>query len=249
MQTESQDQHHGDIHVKVVYAPAADKFNDPHVKPTETVGQLKAKVLDFFRLKEGPRPDGSVATYTLYHGKAPLEDLAQTIGAVAHGEHKLDLKLAEQIVQGDGGEVRTAADLAFEDDLVETETTEDAARWKIEHGESQEVFVTMHSIVDPDNLYQVRLAWTRYADDAPSLKFRNTDTGSLTDATAWPNVRGFRPTAFDTCVNYSAEGFVLHPEWQKDPKLRWRPEGNMVLKVLRILQAELDEYYSGRCMA
>jgi hypothetical protein len=102
MQTESQGQHRSDVHVKVVYAPAADKFNDPHVKPTETVGQLKARVLDFFKLKEGPRPDGSVATYTLYQGKTLLEDMAQTIGAIAHGEHTLDLKLAEQIVQGDG---------------------------------------------------------------------------------------------------------------------------------------------------
>jgi len=102
MPTESQDQNRGDIHVKVVYGPAVDKFNDPHVKPTETVGNLKARVLDFFKLKEGPRPDGSVATYTLYHGKTPLEDMAQTIGAVAQGEHTLDLKLAEQIVQGDG---------------------------------------------------------------------------------------------------------------------------------------------------
>jgi hypothetical protein len=249
MPTESHDQHRSDIHVKVVYAPAADKFNDPHVKPTETVGQLKATVLNFFELKEGPRPDGSVATYTLYHDKTPLEDMALTIGAVAHGEHTLDLKLAEQIVQGDGAEVPTAADLAFEEDLAEAEATEDAARWKTERGKGQEVFVTMHSIVDPNNRYQARLAWTRYADDAPSLKFRNPTTGSLTDATAWPIVRGFRPTSFDTCVNYSAEGFALHPEWQLDSKLRWRPDGNIVLKVLRILQAELDEYYGGRYKA
>jgi len=145
--------------------------------------------------------------------------------------------------------VPTAADLAFEEDLVATEATEDVAQWKIERGKSQEVFVTMRSIMDPDNRYQARLAWIRYADDAPSLKFQNAATGSLTDATAWPIVRGFRPTTFDACVNYSAEGFVLHPEWQRDPKLRWRPDGNMVLKVLRILQAELDEYYSGRYKA
>lgn len=242
-------QPHEDIHVKVVYAPASEPFNQPHASPVETIGRLKAAVLDFFKLDESTRPDGSVATYTLYHEKRPLEDMAQTIGAVAGAERQLRLKLAEQIVQGDDTHVATASDIAYRDDLLEAEGAEDAARWKTERGRPQEVFVTMTSLLDPENSYQVRLAWTAYPLDAPSLKFRNPDTKSLTDASAWPLVRGYRPTSFDACVNYSAEGFAIHPEWRNDASLRWRSEGNVLLKVLRILQTELDDHYSGRYKA
>src|SRR3989442_342746 len=117
-----------ELHVKVVYASAVQPYNDSHVPPSTTVGTLKAAVLDFFKLKEGTRPDGSTATYTLFLGKQALEDLNQQLGAFAGDERKLDLKLGEQITQGDEGG-RTAADIAFEDDLREAETAEDAARW------------------------------------------------------------------------------------------------------------------------
>jgi hypothetical protein len=235
-----------DLHVKVVYASAVHPYNDPHVDPSTTVGTLKTAVLTFFNLTEGNRPDGSVATYTLFIGKQPLEDLNQTLGAIAHGEHKLDMKLGEQITQGDDKTPCTASDIAFEDDLREAEMAEDARRWQFERRARQEVLVTLASAADPDNKYQARLAWRSYPLDAPSMKFRNPKTGSLGEPTAWPNVRGFRPTNLDACVNWCEEGFVAHPEWRNDPKFRWRSEGNAFLRVLRILQSEMDDYYSGR---
>src|SRR5687768_3026344 len=87
-----------DLHVKVVYASAVDPYNDPHVDPATTVGTLKAAVLAFFALTEGNRPDGSTATYTLFAGKTPLENMAQTLGSTRPDEKKLDLKLGEQII-------------------------------------------------------------------------------------------------------------------------------------------------------
>lgn len=235
-----------DLHVKVVYASAVDPYNEPHVDPDTTVGTLKGVVLAFFGLTEGNRPDGSVATYTLFAGKTALEDLSQPLGSIHPCEKKLDLKLGEQITQGDDKKPVTASDIAFEDDLQVVEKTEDAKRWKVERGAHQEVFVTLASTVDPGNMYQVRLAWRSYPLDAPSMKFRNPLTKSVSEPTAWPNVRGFRPTNLDACVNWCEEGFVAHPEWRNDPKYRWRPEGNALLRVLRILQSEMDDYYQGR---
>jgi hypothetical protein len=235
-----------DIHVKVVYASAVDPYNDPHAEPASTVGGLKAAVLSFFNLQEGNRPDGSVATYTLYFGKKPLEDLNQKLGDIAPSERKLDMKLGEQITQGDDKTPMSASDIAFEDDLRQVEGTEEAKRWKLERGAPQEVFVTLASTVAPSDLYQVRFAWRSYPQDAPSMKFRNPVTKSLCEPAAWPNVRGFRPGNLDACVNWCEEGFIAHPEWRNDPKWRWRAEGNALLRVVRILQSEMDDHYNGR---
>jgi hypothetical protein len=95
-------------------------------------------------------------------------------------------------------------------------------------------------------VFQARLLWTEYPGQPPSLKFRDPATGRLDLPTAWPIVRGFRPASLDACVSWCAEGFNLHPEWRTDPKLRWVPHGNVLLKVLRILQGELDEFFQGR---
>src|SRR5260370_42639156 len=63
---------------------------------------------------------------------------------------------------------------------------------------------------------------------------------------AWPVVTGFRPTSLDACVNYSQEGFALHPEWRKDPNFAWNSTGNQLLWILRTLQDEPDNHYQGR---
>ena len=86
--------------VVVHYAGAGAPFKDTHAARTETVGHLKGRVLAAFGLVEGPTPDGNVLTYTLYHGKTPLDNLAQTIGEVAGEKHVLELKLARQVTQG-----------------------------------------------------------------------------------------------------------------------------------------------------
>jgi hypothetical protein len=90
------------LKVIVHYPTAATPFK-AELDRTETVGQLKVAVLKAFGLTEGQLPGGNVATYTLYHGKTPLENPNETLGAVVgHGE-ELQLKLAQQIVQGTHG--------------------------------------------------------------------------------------------------------------------------------------------------
>jgi hypothetical protein len=123
---------------------------------------------------------------------------------------------------------------------------EDAARWQLEKPAALEIFVSLSPASQKDDVFQARLLWSEYPEQAPSLKFRDPATGRLDLPAAWPQVRGFRPASLDACVSWCAEGFALHPEWLKDPKLRWDPRKNVLLKVIRYLQAELDEHYQGR---
>ena len=136
--------------------------------------------------------------------------------------------------------------LNLQQDFVEVLATGDASRWKLEKAGPLEVLVTMSSLKALEEEFQARLLWVIYPDEPPSLKFRDPQTGRLDITSAWPRVRGFRPTSFDACVNYTMEGFNLHPAWRTDPSIRWDSRGNSLLKVLRRIQAELDEFYEGR---
>ena len=138
----------------------------------------------------------------------------------------------------------------FADDLEEVRTCEDVVRWTIEagppHQQPLEVWVTMSPTSYPGEEFQVRLLWVVYPDHAPSLKFRDAANGGLNVATAWPTGGPFRPTALCACVNYCSEGFALHPEWVTDPSTRWDSRGNVLLKVLRLVQDDLDTSFTGR---
>jgi hypothetical protein len=136
--------------------------------------------------------------------------------------------------------------LNFQDDYDEVSGIDDAARWKLEMPGPLGVLVTMSPKSDPKESFQARLLWSKYPDDAPSLKFRDPATGRLDLPQAWPVVPGFRPQSLDACVNYCAEGLNLHPEWRNDPKFRWNPNGNPLMWMLHRLQEELDDNYSGR---
>jgi hypothetical protein len=93
---------HRSLKVIVIYPPAANPFQDESVSREETVGALKKRVLVAFGLTEGPQPDGSTTTYTLHHGKDELTDPSQCLGAIAGDKPVLQLKLAQQVTQGDG---------------------------------------------------------------------------------------------------------------------------------------------------
>jgi hypothetical protein len=136
--------------------------------------------------------------------------------------------------------------LNLQEDFEKALACEDAARWKLEKPGPLEIFAGMSPASHPDEVFQGRLLWSVYPDQPPSLKFREPATGRLDLPTAWPQVRGFRPGSLDACVNWCAEGFALHPEWRNDSKLRWDLHGNVLLKVLRILQDELDDHFQGR---
>ena len=91
------------IKVTVHYPPASKPFKDDNADPSETVGQLKARVLTAFDLTEGTLPDGNVVTYPLFHGKSVLENMSGTIASLADDKKVLQLKLTQQLTQGYGG--------------------------------------------------------------------------------------------------------------------------------------------------
>ena len=136
--------------------------------------------------------------------------------------------------------------LNLAEDFEKVLACEDAGRWKLEKAAPLEVFASMYPAGKPDEMVQARLLWVIYPDQPPSLKFRDPASGRLDMPSAWPQVRGFRPNSLDACVNWCAEGFALHPEWRGDPKYRWDAHGNVLLKVLRILQSEMDDHFQGR---
>jgi len=88
------------LKVTVHYPPAEEPFKDHDADVGETVGHLKARVLEAFGLKEGQLPDGTIATYTFFHGKTPLENMSQTLGEIAGDKSELQLKLSQQLTQG-----------------------------------------------------------------------------------------------------------------------------------------------------
>ncbi len=93
----------------------------------------------------------------------------------------------------------------------------DAQRWTLKRADDAlEVWATMWSSGCPEEKFQARLLWAEYPQQPPSLKFRDPASGRLDLPSAWPQVRGFRPTSFDACVNWCLEGFGLHPEWKND---------------------------------
>ena len=136
--------------------------------------------------------------------------------------------------------------LAFEEDLREALTTDDANRWTVEHVSDLELHVTAFPLKAPTEKFQARFLWTAYPSVPPSYKYRDPESGRLDLVKAWPVVNGYRPNSFDACVNWTAEGFAVHPEWNNDANLRWNPSGNAILRVLRLMQRDLDERYERR---
>lgn len=88
------------LKVVVHYMGAGEPFRDEGADGTETVGQLKTRVLTFFGLVEGQTPEGNIVSYTLYHRKDPLENPNTTLAEVSGDNRVLELKLSQQIVQG-----------------------------------------------------------------------------------------------------------------------------------------------------
>jgi hypothetical protein len=97
----------------------------------------------------------------------------------------------------------------------------------------------------PSEVYYVRVAWSAYPHEAPSVKFADSIGGSLTVASAWPVIPGYRPASSDICKPMTAEGYALHAEWRTGPDA-WPTTGNPFLWVAEMLQYDLDNHYGGR---
>lgn len=87
------------IGVTVRYAAAIHPFKE-EASRNETLATLKVHALNAFSLHEGPLPDGTIATYKLFHGKQELTDLSRTVGDLAGHSRELELKLSQHLTQG-----------------------------------------------------------------------------------------------------------------------------------------------------
>ncbi|MYD98719.1 MAG: hypothetical protein F4X98_15225 [Gammaproteobacteria bacterium] len=139
------------------------------------------------------------------------------------------------------------SELCFDDDLPEAERVAAEAGWRIGRTGETAVEVSMQSTVD-DERYFLRLVWSEYPDEAPSIVCFDPETGRPDVQSAWPDCDGFRPGQPDLCLPLSAEGFAAHPEWGTDPVKRWSTDGNVLLRVLDELQVILNSrsHYRGR---
>jgi hypothetical protein len=106
-------------------------------------------------------------------------------------------------------------------------------------------WLRLHPRSAPTELYVARLAWTRYPQAPPSVKFADAVGGSLTLTKAWPSSPGYRPGNFDICKPFTSEGFAVHPEWRTGLH-GWQSTGNPFLFVVSQLQDDLNHRYQGR---
>jgi hypothetical protein len=90
---------HQTVDVRVRYLGARRPFEDPNAPAKETLAELKPRVLDFFKLKEGP-VDGGIKVYVFAMDGVVLTDLNVTLGALAKGHHEVKLDLLERFEQG-----------------------------------------------------------------------------------------------------------------------------------------------------
>jgi hypothetical protein len=97
---ENEHGHEHKLKVTVEYVGSGKPFKDDNADRSETVGQLKQRVLSYFELTEGQGPGGNNYTYILYYQKTPLENMNQQIGEITGDKDVLKLKLNQQITQG-----------------------------------------------------------------------------------------------------------------------------------------------------
>ena len=108
-----------------------------------------------------------------------------------------------------------------------------------------EVLSTFTPAANIAERFCARMQWDRYPDHPPSVLFEEAVSRCVDVAASWPIGGPFRPM-IGLCVNYTREGFALHPEWAADPRLRWTTQGNVLLKVIRYLQDAFDHEFVGR---
>lgn len=122
-----------------------------------------------------------------------------------------------------------------------------AKRWNLERDTSVPlgVFCTMHPRGAANDRFKVQLCWTDYSKP-PSVKFLNLETNAATDARAWPNIEGSRPTSFFICAPWTKEGHDHHPEWAASVGGRYTTPEEPLVFVLVQLQHLMDNTYQGR---
>jgi hypothetical protein len=135
----------------------------------------------------------------------------------------------------------------FERQLREVLELPEAKRWALERDNSVPLglFATMHPQNNPQDLFKARLRWADLFQPA-SLKFIDRETSSETSVNAWPKCFGFRPSSFDACLPWTAEGQALHPEWRHSKANGFPKTDAPVQFALLNVQSSLDLTYQGR---
>lgn len=134
----------------------------------------------------------------------------------------------------------------FYEEMRDVQTLPEASRWQLERDTSVPLglFAVMHPASAPTELFKARIHWSDYF--APfSLKFVNMQTGAE-EPRAWPRCYGFRPSALDTCLPWTAEGHRLHPEWKSSPQHSFPAVERPMQHALLRIQMALDSSYEGR---
>lgn len=142
----------------------------------------------------------------------------------------------------------------FESQLNLAHDSREVAETLLEHdgsiacevSERSVYWIGLRPVSAPEDRFTVRVAWDRYPQAPPSVKFARWIGGGLTDSSAWPLITGYRPGSFDICKPFTKEAYEIHPEWRSGPE-RWPAEGeNVFLWVALILQSDLDTAFEGR---
>jgi hypothetical protein len=106
-------------------------------------------------------------------------------------------------------------------------------------------WLVLHPRSVPAETFIARVAWQRYPQRPPSVKFATAVQGGLTSTAAWPLISGYRAGSFDICMPFTAEGFALHPEWSTGVHA-WKETGNPFLWVTTRIQDDFNQRYGGR---
>ncbi len=135
--------------------------------------------------------------------------------------------------------------LEMDEVAVRAFLTERGGRLDRDPTEAGTYWLTITPRSEQHERYVVRVAWTTYPHDPPSVRFATEAGGSLTTTSAWPTIPGYRPGSFDICKPFTAEGFNIHPEWRAGPEA-WRTSGNPFVHVATTIQYDVDNNYTGR---
>lgn len=142
-------------------------------------------------------------------------------------------------------DLETRLNLEADEGDVSTSLEEQGGRLDQDENQPGVYWITLHPRTARDETYYARIAWQSYPHEPPSVKFADGVRGSLSVTNAWPVIPGYRPSSFDICKPFTAEGFKLHPGWERGAE-RWPTDGNPFLWVVQVLQYDLDNHYGGR---
>lgn len=90
---------HATLVLRVRYLPVPTPYVEPKAQESETLGELKTRMLTHFGLAEG-EANGGRKEYAFTAGGIIQTNLGETLATLAAGKQTLELNLLEQFIQG-----------------------------------------------------------------------------------------------------------------------------------------------------